>query len=258
MGLGADALYTSADRTARVLSGENLDFSNPEFYQNEYQRLPTWSNSVSSIGQQLNNAKTDIAVSVAAYYLSQAKNLYSLFVCESETSPNTELIPDIPENKPYVYPADNEFNRPQILTTPIAASLPTRMETPYHEPSLEDFILTTPDQSGLIDRSPYLRAQDRDGRGRFKASTDIPEGRLNRAYPWADTKLKIQEQAKAQDLYNPDTGNYIDPNTGLEIEGQFHYGHTIGNESWRSRDEATRKGMSQAEYNESQQNIEYW
>jgi hypothetical protein len=85
-----------------------------------------------------------------------------------------------------------------------------------------------------------------------------PLASSNRAYPWVGTKLKIQEQAKANNLYNPDTGNYIDPNTGLEIEEEFHYGHTTGNESWRSRDEATKKGMSQSEYNKSQQNSEYW
>ena len=150
------------------------------------------------------------------------------------------------------------FNQPKAYEQAVAEALPTRMGTPYHGKTPEEFILATPDQSGLIDSSPYLRAQERDEHGRFKASTDIPEGRLNRAYPWADTKLKIQEKAKAQDLYNPDTGNYIDPNTGLEIEGEFHYGHTTGNESWRSRDEATKKGMSHSEYNKAQQNLEYW
>ena len=160
VGLGADALYTSADRAARVLRGENLDFSNPEFYQNEYQRLPTWSNNVSNIGQQLNKAKTDIAVSIAVYYLNQARNLRSLFVSESETYPNTQLIPDIPENKPYTHPADEEFNRPRIDVLPVAESLPTRMETPYHEPSLEDFILANPGGAGDIDSRPMLATGD--------------------------------------------------------------------------------------------------
>jgi hypothetical protein len=47
-------------------------------------------------------------------------------------------------------------------------------------------------------------------------------------------------------------------NTLEEIEGDFHYGHTFGNESWRTRDEATRAGVSQAEYNKSQQDTRYW
>ncbi|MCG7872835.1 MAG: GH-E family nuclease [Candidatus Thiodiazotropha lotti] len=138
----------------------------------------------------------------------------------------------------------------------IPEELPRSYETPIQENGTT--IYGNPDQSEQIDSGPYLRERERDEFGRYKASTDIPEGRLNRAYPWAETKRKIQQQAIEQGYYNPETGNFIDPNTGLEIEGDYHYGHTYGNESWHTRDEATKAGMSQEEYNKAQQAVENW
>ena len=135
--------------------------------------------------------------------------------------------------------------------------MPDKYTTPIDKPDVPDKF-TTPIKQPGEDSGPYLREQERDERGRFKASDDIPDKRLNRAYPWAETKTKIKEQAKANGWYNPETGNFIDPNTGLEIEGDYHYGHTYGNESWRSRDEATKRGISQKEYNAEQQDVTKW
>ncbi|WP_413665077.1 RHS repeat-associated core domain-containing protein [Microbulbifer sp. CNSA002] len=264
--LAGDALATSADRTARVLVGEQLNIQSSTFWQEEYARTPTsWSNAVTALADRgINNAKGNVSAHfalIAAFFkpwwLSNSSDDQYSVVAESESRPGAydrppaEVLPKIPgreideqagEAKVYVY----EYLDPQ--------SAP-----PGYEPeNLDNPVLGYPDQSDQLDTSPYLRDRERDEQGRFKASTDIPEGRLNRAYPRADTKRAIQQQAKDQGLYNPETGNFIDPNTLEEIEGKFHYGHTAGNESWRTRDEATRKGMSQAEYNESQQDLEYW
>jgi hypothetical protein len=174
----------------------------------------------------------------------------------TEDSGSTILTTPIHEKEPTVLTTPIHENEPTVLTTPIQESGPTTYTTPIQENGPTVYV--TPDQSDLIDSGPYLREQERDESGRFKASTDIPEGRLNRAYPWAETKRQIQQQAIDQGFYNPETGNFIDPNTLEEIEGDFHYGHTFGNESWRTRDEATRAGVSQAEYNKSQQDTRYW
>lgn len=187
----------------------------------------------------------------------EAQDSQASLTVESDAALETPIYTTpIEEREPLIYTTPAEEREATVYVTPISEQEATVYETPAVEQDAT--VYTTPDQSDLIDKEPYLREQDRDESGRFKASTDIPESRLNRAYPWAETQRGIQQQAIDQGLYNPDTGNYIDPNTLEEIEGGFHYGHTSGNESWRSRDEATRRGMSQSEYNASQQDLEKW
>ena len=43
-------------------------------------------------------------------------------------------------------------------------------------------------------------------------------------------------------------GRFIDPNTKLPIDGEFHYGHKHGHEQRRLAIEAQKRGMNQAEF----------
>jgi RHS repeat-associated protein len=114
--------------------------------------------------QLLDNVKT----AAVDYYARQAVDSLSLFVAEGGVSPNTALVHDVPESGSYDHPADTDFNRPRIDTTPIVESLPERMETPiveslpermetpYHDKSPEEYILATPSRAGDIDSGLML------------------------------------------------------------------------------------------------------
>ena len=111
----------------------------------------------------LSNATQAIASTLAERYLNQLQDIVTFFVSEGVDSPNTELVPDIPENKPYTHPADEQFNKPRLDVLPVAESLPTRMETPYHEQSPEDYILATPDQSDLLTATAMYSERNSEG-----------------------------------------------------------------------------------------------
>jgi predicted GIY-YIG superfamily endonuclease len=79
---------------------------------------------------------------------------------EGEVSPNTALVHDVPQRGRDDHPADADFNRPRIDTTPIVESLPGRMETPYHDKSPEEYILSTPSRAGDIDSGVMLSEEE--------------------------------------------------------------------------------------------------
>jgi hypothetical protein len=83
---------------------------------------------------------------------------------EGEVSPNTALVHDVPQRGRDDHPADADFNRPRIDTTPIVESSPGRMETPYHDKSPEEYILSTPSRAGDIDSGVMLATNNSDAK----------------------------------------------------------------------------------------------
>jgi RHS repeat-associated protein len=110
----------------------------------------------SEIGTATAQFVDDVKTAAVDYYARQAVALLSAGVMEGEVSPNTALVHDVPERGSDDHPADADFNRPRIDTTPIVESLPGRMETPYHDKSPEEYILSTPSRAGDIDSGLML------------------------------------------------------------------------------------------------------
>jgi hypothetical protein len=110
----------------------------------------------SEIGTATAQFVDDVKTAAVDYYARQAVALLSAGVMEGEVSPNTALVHDVPERGSYDHPADTDLNRPRIDTTPIVESLPGRMETPYHDKSPEEYILSTPSRAGDIDSGLML------------------------------------------------------------------------------------------------------
>jgi RHS repeat-associated protein len=110
----------------------------------------------SEIGTATAQFVDDVKTAAVDYYTRQAVALLSAGVMEGEVSPNTALVHDVPERGSYDHPADTDLNRPRIDTTPIVESLPGRMETPYHDKSPEEYILSTPSRAGDIDSGLML------------------------------------------------------------------------------------------------------
>jgi hypothetical protein len=110
----------------------------------------------SEIGTATAQLMDNVKTAAVDYYARQAVALLSAGVTEGEVSPNTALVHDVPERGSDDHPADTDLNRPRIDTTPIVESLPGRMETPYHDKSPEEYILSTPSRAGDIDSGLML------------------------------------------------------------------------------------------------------
>jgi len=216
-----------------------------------------------AVNNVYDEVKQDLAVKleVAKAFLPLVAPVTQFFVStESESGPNNTA--DDGKHRPDFKPLEGFQEAPSQSST--LAGSPIK-ERHWSENLLggsnngpREAWSTYGDQS--VEQGPItmLREGERGADGRFVASTEIREDRLNRAYPWAETKRQIQQQAIDKGLYNPETENFIDPNTLEEINGGFHYGHTEGHESWVTRDAATAAGLSQSEYNAEQQDLKYW
>ncbi|QHI74021.1 HNH/endo VII family nuclease [Aminipila terrae] len=53
-------------------------------------------------------------------------------------------------------------------------------------------------------------------------------------------------------------GRFIDPNTGMPIEGKYDLGHKPGNEFWREKAKAQSEGLTQKEFNDRMNNPDYY
>lgn len=80
-------------------------------------------------------------------------------------------------------------------------------------------------------------------RGAGKAAEGT--SKLRRPYE----RKAFREQVEAAAPKTAD-GRFVDPNTGLPIEGKFHYGHEYGREHRRLVKEAEERGMTQAGFND--------
>jgi RHS repeat-associated protein len=139
----------------------------------------------SEIGTATAQFVDDVKTAAVDYYARQAVALLSAGVMEGEVSPNTALVHDVPERGSYDHPADTDLNRPRIYTTPIVESLPERMETPYHDKSPEEYILSTPSRAGDIDSGVMLSEKSSDdeeiyARGSWRKSTLVNAEKASR------------------------------------------------------------------------------
>ena len=53
-------------------------------------------------------------------------------------------------------------------------------------------------------------------------------------------------------------GKFIDPNTGMVIEGKYDLGHKPGNEFWREKAKAQSEGLTQKQFNDRMNNPDYY
>jgi len=76
---------------------------------------------------------------------------------------------------------------------------------------------------------------------------------LHRPYIRKAVRKKVESRApKTAD------GKFIDPNTGLPIEGDYHLGHKPGHEFWREKAKAEVEGLTQKQFNDRMNNPDYY
>src|SRR5690606_33040839 len=85
-----------SERTARALAGE-LDTRDSSFWQDEYERNPTWSNAVTALGDRLmtgiaNSAKKSQELKLKAFVYLALRQTQSLPRISAEDSAGTGIL----------------------------------------------------------------------------------------------------------------------------------------------------------------------
>lgn len=132
---------------------------------------------------------------------SLVANFVSFFVTESPTSPSTELVHDVPERGSDFHPADTDFDQPKAYEQPVAEALPTRMETPYHGKTPEEFILATPSRGDDIDSGPMLSESSSDVPKNASALNTIKRG----SKEWDQAVKDLSSQGKGKSNVRTET-----------------------------------------------------
>jgi RHS repeat-associated protein len=170
----------------------------------------------SEIGTATSQLMDNVKTATVDYYARQAVALLSAGVTEGEVSPNTTLVHDVPQRGRDDHPADTDLNRPRIDTTPIVESLPGRMETPYHDKSPEEYILSTPSRAGDIDSGLMLVTKSAEARAKEIHSVLDPRAQRARTTAVTETQEGVRVVSSSERRLTPAQRAQLGAN---EVEG---------------------------------------
>jgi len=92
---------------------------------------------------------------------------------------------------------------------------------------------------------------------RAQASATIEGGSLADDLHRPYIRKNVRQQVEANAPKTVD-GKFIDPNTGMVIEGKYDLGHKPGNEFWREKAKAQSEGLTQKQFNDRMNNSDYY